>query len=204
MLRNEKDETVLSSTEEKLAFFLNLHNFTILFGLCKAPPAKFPKSILEWAKYSQSLSMKVDQFIFNPFEIEQAVVRASMGPPSYLKGKEPYPLYSASDSKAAFKLPAVSPLANFGFHFPHVSSPPLKLFTPQNVMGELKEVAIASLQSAGFGKSQLALNLPAVMKAYEEDFLPNASRAELFKFLEDTLSDHAELKRVYQAWYFCV
>ena len=201
-MRNNKGENVLKSLEENLVFFLNLHNFIILFALCKTPSAKFPKNIQEWAKYSESLTMKIDQFIFNPFEIQHGIIRACMGPASYFNQLElVYPLYAAGDLKGLFKLGIKNPIINFGFYFPFVSNPPLKLFTPQNVMENLKQIVLESLKSAGFEKSKSEMNLPAIIKGYEEDFIHNGDRTELFKFLEFSLSDHKGLKDIYEAWY---
>eukprot|EP00826_Nyctotherus_ovalis_P050060 TRINITY_DN6098_c0_g1_i6.p1 TRINITY_DN6098_c0_g1~~TRINITY_DN6098_c0_g1_i6.p1 ORF type:complete len:207 (+),score=62.12 TRINITY_DN6098_c0_g1_i6:321-941(+) len=195
----------LKSEEELLSFFLNLHNFIVLFGLCKTPPAKFPKSHKDWFKYLGELTMNVGGFFFSPVEIQHCLLRASLSPPKIFAASKDlaYPQFAPDDSRLQFRLSRKEPLVNFGFSYPFKSSPQLKVYREESVYEELRKTAGMCLAGGKLEKSKGQLQLPGVMEMYEEDFAKEKTKEEFILFVRDLLpSEVAEkYKRLFEVWY---
>ena len=193
-LPSDPNNSWLKTFEESITFFLNLHNFTILFGLCKQPPKKFPKSTLDWANLSKNMMIKVGCFIFSAFEIQHAILRACMGPPCNFNYDEDYPVYIVNDPKGRLKCTKAEPLIDFGLYFPYKSAPPLSLYTIQWVTHELQQVAWSCIQRTKFEKHKKQLLLPGIIKEYEDDFLSNTDREKFIGFLKSCIPEHLNNK----------
>jgi len=185
----------LSTSEENTTFFLNLYNFTILFGLCKKPPKKFPKSIAEWDNYAKSLEVKVGRHIFSAFEIQHAILRACMGPPKNFDYDD-YPVYMVNDPKILLKSNRAEPLIDFGFYSPYKSSPPLTLFSVEHVTDELRQVAWKCIATKKFEENKKQLLLPGIMKDYEDDFFAKRDKKQFIEFLKSCIPEHLTSKYV--------
>ena len=198
----------LQTKIEKLTFFMNLHNFTILFGLCKSPPAKFPKSMQEWINYSRSLFIRVGLYTFNALEIHHAILRATLHIPKVFTTSKDliqgYPRYAPSESKTYFLYLENKPLINFGIHFPFKSNPQLRVYTPDTIMAQLKLNAEQCLSSGKLAACKNKLQLPPIMEMYEEDFLgPDKQREVVIQFVKDHLPASVVSKNatLFATWY---
>ena len=172
-----------------MTFFLNLHNFVILFGLCKLDSITIPKSDEDWDQYSKSVTIKVSQHIFSAFEIKHCILRASMGPPKNFYFTQEYPIYMADDPKVNLKCSNSDPLVNFGISYPYKSSPALTFFTVENIRDELKGIAGNCITSSKFGKTQKRVILPGIMENYEDDFYINKDRSCIVNLFTECLKD---------------
>eukprot|EP00826_Nyctotherus_ovalis_P011147 TRINITY_DN1290_c0_g2_i20.p3 TRINITY_DN1290_c0_g2~~TRINITY_DN1290_c0_g2_i20.p3 ORF type:complete len:200 (-),score=57.22 TRINITY_DN1290_c0_g2_i20:208-807(-) len=182
---------------ERLAFFLNLHNLIILYGMCKAPAKSFPKKWKDWADYARSLKFKVDKFLFSPFEIQHIIIRGCMVHNKELFAKNGVKLsvYNGMEEKQRFVLPKMNLVAIFGFYFPYKSSPPLTPFTPQNVKQQLKLLARSCLAKAtAFKKNKL--KLPGLLELCKCDL--DAKENGLMKFMRKHLD--VKGKEKYEQW----
>ena len=142
--------------------------------------------------------MKVGDLIFNPFEIQYALLRASMGPPlSFYLLNEECPIYKSDDLKSKFKLSIKDPLINFGFYFPYVSNPQVEIFKPTIVMEILKKKAKNLILKVNHEKSKQIL-IPGIIKKYESDFIYKNDREILIDFLTKCLED--EHHRIIEYW----
>ena len=142
----------------------------VLFGLCKKPPKEFPKSYMDWMMYNNTIKFKVGDLIFTPTEIQHSLLRATMHLPTCLKSFKEYPNYELGNPKGSFKYPIPNPLINFGFYLPFQSNPNLKVFSAENVMEELKEIAKQCFDESEFIKRSKKLNLPAIIEIFDGEF----------------------------------
>ena len=161
----------------------------ILFGLCKSPPAKFPKSAKEWAQYAKTLKIKISKQLFSAFEIQHAILRCCMGPPRDFDFDEEYPVYMANDPKAYLKCQCAEPFINFGFYYPYKSTPPLTLYTVDFVKTELKQVIGQYLISSNLFKNKNNISLPGIMENYEDDFHLEKDKNLFIDFIKNCLSE---------------
>lgn len=157
---SKSGDDIKGAFRERLAFFLNLHNLILLYGMCKAPAKSFPKKWRDWANYAKSFKFKVDKFLFSPFEIQHMIIRGCMthNKELFAKNSINLPMYNGMEENQRFVLPRMSPVAIFGFYFPCKSSPPLTLFAAQNVKQQLKLLAANCLaKEVAFKKNKLLL-----------------------------------------------
>lgn len=180
----------LEDTKTLIAFLLNLHNFTILYGLCAAPPAEFPESTQDWIDYSKSLKMKVGEYTLTPFEMQHSLVRSALSPPKDLEAKKNAP----ATSKARLRCSKSESLLNFGFYYPYKSSPALKVYTAEKLIAELAEVAQLCLNSAKVDLSKSLLTLPGFASLYKEDFLSKKSNKNFMVVLKSQLFENTGSK----------
>ena len=158
------------------------------------PQARSPKSIDEWIGYISKLNLKIGIFIFNPFEIQNAILRAAFGPPSYFGdycNDIVYPFYSCDDPKINLKYRGVEPVINFGFYAPFKSNSKLRIFSSNNVFEELKELAEDCFVCVNFGKNLKKIKFPGVMEYYEEDFHGDKSAERFITCVQQCLPSTA-------------
>eukprot|EP00826_Nyctotherus_ovalis_P033158 TRINITY_DN26757_c0_g1_i1.p1 TRINITY_DN26757_c0_g1~~TRINITY_DN26757_c0_g1_i1.p1 ORF type:complete len:193 (-),score=39.70 TRINITY_DN26757_c0_g1_i1:42-620(-) len=177
-----------------MAFLLNLHNFTILYGLCISPPHKFPQSAKDWANYSKSLRVKVADYTFTPYEIQHSLLRVSMTPPDDPEFAKEYLKKMPQDLKARFKCAKPEALINFGFYYPYQSSPFLNIFTAENLPKKLAEIAQLCLVSCKYNPHESKLTLPGFISLYKEDFLLNKYNKNFITLLKSCLFESTDSK----------
>ncbi len=124
--RDKKMEPVganywLQADDQLLSFFINMHNFLILFSLCKTK-GRIPKNLAEWIAYSNSVAIKVGPFVFTALEIQHAVLRAGMGVPKIFATSgdllQLFPRFDPSDPRFHFRYDKKEPLIDFVLYFP--------------------------------------------------------------------------------------
>jgi len=184
----------IEGTKTLISFFLNLHNFTILYGLCIAPLNKYPTSAQDWINYSKSISIKVADCFFTPYEIQHLLLRASMAPPDDPYFAKEYPSNALGKSKARFKCSKAESLINFGFYYPYKSSPSLKIFGNVNLIRELAEVAKAGLDSCSLDVSTNQITFPPIIAFYKKDFLSGKYNKNFMVVLKTKLFGNATTK----------
>ena len=112
----------LDTESLQLSFFINLYNFLVLFALCKNQKKGQPKTQSEWVHFLQTSAIKVGNQTLTAFEIEHAILRASMCPPTFTVGKkEPpinFPKFLPSDPRGKFAYSKCEPLLNFALSLP--------------------------------------------------------------------------------------
>ena len=108
--------------KEKLPFFINLHNFLILFALCKDGKKPIPKTLLEWLNYKAEIAINVGRHSFTALEIEHAILRAHMCVPkipSPYSDTLPYFVkFGPNDHRARFRFSRKEKYVNFAFFLP--------------------------------------------------------------------------------------
>jgi hypothetical protein len=190
----EVDNSWIKDKKTLISFFFNLHNFTILYGLCIAPPKTYPTSAQNWVDYSKSIKIKVADYFFTPYEIQHSLLRASMTPPDDPYFVMEYPSNMLTDPKASFKCSKAEPLINFGFYYPYKSSPPLKIFRNEKLIQELAEVAKAALDNCSLNPITNQITFPPIIALYKEDFLSERCNKNFMVVLKAKLFGNAAIK----------
>lgn len=112
----------LETEEGKLCFFINLHNFLILYALCQDARGRLPKTELSWLSYKSETAIKVGPYVFTALEIEHALLRAAMPAPQmplpYFDDHQYFAKLSAGDPRAKLIYPKKEPLLNFPLYIP--------------------------------------------------------------------------------------
>ena len=161
------------NNKERLAFFLNLHNFAILCGLCKIPLAQLPKNELNWKIFANKCKIKVGEFVLSALEIKNIILRAFISiPEGYIEHTRiKYPSFNLGDPRRNLMFNEYIPLVNFGLYYPYKSSPPLMIYTSSHVIEELETIAGKFLFASKFKEEKEFISLPGIFKIYEDDFI---------------------------------
>eukprot|EP00826_Nyctotherus_ovalis_P022172 TRINITY_DN1726_c0_g2_i1.p2 TRINITY_DN1726_c0_g2~~TRINITY_DN1726_c0_g2_i1.p2 ORF type:complete len:126 (+),score=24.02 TRINITY_DN1726_c0_g2_i1:679-1056(+) len=101
---------------------------------------------------------------------------------------------ASGNSKANLKCSKSEPLLNFGFYYPYKSSPVLKVYTAENLIAELAEVAQLCLNSAKINSSKSQLTLPGFISLYKEDFLSGRHNKNFMVLLKSQLFNDTRSK----------
>ena len=188
--------------EESLAFFLNIYNFMVLFGLCKNE-IQFPSNNEEWINYICSISLKVGPHIFSALEIRCIMFDNMLEIPakSQLILDKAYPFYTKKNPKSYFKYPKQEPFIDFGFYSPYKSFPELCIYTSKNVVNELKQVAARYFISNH--KSFWRLKLPPILKKYDLEITSEEAKNKFKKYIISNLPEDVIMKyrKVFKDWY---
>jgi len=172
-----KEEKWLQTNEDKLCFFLNLHNFLVLFALCKDGSKPLPKTQLEWTNYLKSIYIKVGPHILAAHEIEHAILRSFMNMPKmpcpYIDQHVMFPKFSHEDPKSELIYPRKEVLINFAIYIPTKSAPNLRIYKPGKIMTQMKDNAtkflLKHIKEAKSVRSSIIL--PTIFEWYEADFI---------------------------------
>jgi len=186
------------ASEEKLLFFINLRNFLVLYGLCKSNLKVIPNTQFKWIEFLCSISVNLAGLIYTAFEIEHAILRATMPTPKvhspYIKDNISYPKYAHIDRKHAFAYDKKEPLINFALYLPTVSSPPLMVYTPDEIFMQMKKNAGRYLENQVKAISSATISLPQIFEWYREDFDRGNDKNDLIYFIANCLSQDESSK----------
>ena len=112
----------LNNDNEKIAFFINLRNFLILFGLCKDSKKSLPKTALEWLRYKNDVAINVGDVILSALEIEDGILKAQFNSPDILSaysGEFPFCIkFEAGDERSMFTVKTKVKEIIFGLYIP--------------------------------------------------------------------------------------
>jgi len=197
---NEKTIYWLNQHEEKLSFFLNLHNFLILYGLCKYSGLHFPKTQLEWTKFSNLVALKIAGSTYTAAEIEHAILRAVMTNPNTpsisLEELSVYPKFGELDLRRNLICTKKEPLLSFALYFPTVSSPSLRVYVPKKVHAQMKTNCASYLEKTiKVSNNKTTLTLPSLLDWYSEDFIKSRTKTDYIFFVQGNATKET-LKRI--------
>ncbi|XP_074341320.1 uncharacterized protein LOC141678812 [Apium graveolens] len=118
------------STEERLAFFLNLYNAMVIHAVIKVG---HPVGIVDRRSFNNDFQYVIGGQTYSLGEIKHGILRSNR--------RAPYSLvksFGAGDKRLALALPKVNPSIHFGLCDATRSSPVVRFFTPQGVDSELR------------------------------------------------------------------
>ncbi|XP_051144542.1 uncharacterized protein LOC127260705 [Andrographis paniculata] len=192
------------SHEDKLAFFLNLHNAMAMHAAIRIG---HPGSMIDRRPFFSEFMYVVGGYPYSLSSIRNGILRNNRRPPFSLVKP-----FGSGDKRLELAFPKVNPLIHFGTWNATIGSPSIRFFTPQGVESELKNAA-----REYFGRddgmqvdlSSRTVYLPRIINWYTADFgqekeilkwilnYLDASKAGLLTHL---LSDGSSIKIAYQSY----
>ncbi len=119
-----KQGTWLTSDHDRLSFFINLHNFLVLFALCRDGRKPLPKTQLEWLNCELSTVIKVGGFFLTVLEIQHAILRSVMASPRmpspYSDSLPYFDKFGFGDRRANFRYTRKEKYIDFALYLPTV------------------------------------------------------------------------------------
>ncbi|CAH8260156.1 unnamed protein product [Arabidopsis lyrata] len=154
------------STEEKLAFFLNLYNAMVIHALIRIGR---PEGVIARRSFFTDFQYVVGGYSYSLSSIRNDILRRGRRP-SY-----PFIIPFINDNarhKCQLGLQKLNPLVHFGLCDGTKSSPVVRFFTPQGVEAELKRAAREFFQNGGIEVvlDKRTIHLSKIIKWYKEDF----------------------------------
>ncbi|KAJ9175348.1 hypothetical protein P3X46_013913 [Hevea brasiliensis] len=152
------------STDEKLAFFMNLHNAMAIHAVIRLG---CPEGVIDRRSFNSDFQYIVGGSAYSLNTIKNGILRNNRRPPYSLVK----PL-GAGDKRLEIALPKVNPLIHFGLCNGTRSSPTVRFFTAQGIEAELKYAAREFFQRTGMevDLEKRAVHLTRIIKWFSADF----------------------------------
>ncbi|KAM7463318.1 hypothetical protein LguiA_031439 [Lonicera macranthoides] len=152
------------SADEKLAFFLNLHNAMVIHAVIRIG---HPDGAIERRSFYSDFLYIVGGHTYSLNLIKNGILRGNK--------RAPYSLvkpFSAADTRAVLAFQKVNPLIHFGLCNGTRSSPMVRFFTPQGVESELRCAAREFFLKDGLevDLSKRTVYLTRIIKWFDADF----------------------------------
>ncbi|GFP93982.1 hypothetical protein PHJA_001542600 [Phtheirospermum japonicum] len=192
------------SQEEKLAFFLNLHNAMVIHAVIRIG---HPGGMIDKRPFFSEFMYVVGGHHYSLSSIKNGILRNNRRPPySLIK------TFSSGDKRLELAFAKVNQLIHFGIWNATRGSPSIRFFTPQSIESELRNAAREFFQRDDGMQVDLAkrtVYLSRIIKWYSADFgqekeilkwmmnFLDASKAGLLTHL---LSDGGSINIVYQSY----
>ncbi|KAL6505932.1 hypothetical protein OROHE_023311 [Orobanche hederae] len=192
------------SHEEKLAFFLNLHNAMAIHAVIRVG---HPGGMIDRRPFFAEFMYVVGGYPYSLSSIKNGILRSNRRPPYSLIRP-----FTNGDKRVELAFAKVNQLIHFGIWNATRGSPSIRFFTPQSIESELKNAAREFFKRDDGMQVDLAkrtIHLSRVIKWYSADFgqekeilkwmmsFLDASKAGLLTHL---LSDGGSINIVYQSY----
>lgn len=189
--------------EEKLAFFINLHNMMAIHAILVLG---YPFGALERRKLLGDFKYVIGGSTYSLSAIENGILRCNQRPPYNLMKP-----FGANDKRLQVAIPYPEPLVHFALVCGHRSGPSLRSYSSKNIDKELMEAARNFLKSGGLiidGKERVAY-ASRILQWYSVDFGDNETEVlkHVSNYLEQSdaetllqLIADSQLKVVYQSY----
>ncbi len=157
----------LSTREEKLAFWINLYNALVITAVIQE---KIRDSVTESRfgilSFFQKAAYQVNSLRFSLTDIEHGVLRGNSGFPYF-----PAPHFSPADPRLEAVIQPFDPRIHFALNCASNSCPPIGVYTPEKIRGQL------DLATKNFINSDLVINsdlkmisISKIFRWYQDDF----------------------------------
>ncbi len=196
------DLTGLARREERIAFWVNLYNVTVIHGVIALG---LKDSVKEVRNFFRRVAYQIGGHRFTPDDMEHGILRGNRRPPYW-----PFRPFGRRDPRRRFLVEPMEPRIHFTLVCGASSCPFIDVYTAENLEQELAIAATHFLNTGGavLDRPRGRLNLSRIFKWYARDF--GATQAERLRFLAPYLEDEenrgfllenaATLKVEYQAY----
>lgn len=152
------------SADEKLAFFLNLHNAMVIHAVIRVG---HPGGVIDRRSFLSDFQYLVGGHPYSLSSIKNGILRGNR--------RAPYSLvksFGAGDKRLELAFAKVNPLIHFGLCDGTRSSPIVRFFTPQGVESELRYATREFFQKDGMtvDLAKRTVYLTRIMKWFDTDF----------------------------------
>ncbi|XP_010529868.1 PREDICTED: uncharacterized protein LOC104806584 isoform X2 [Tarenaya hassleriana] len=152
------------STNEKLAFFMNLYNAMVIHALIRIG---FPEGVIERRSFFSDFQYIVGGNSYSLSNIRNGILRGGRRPSIALISA-----FTDGNKRHELALPKANPLVHFGLCDGTRSSPTVRFFAPEGIEAELKRAAREFFQNGGIevDLDKRTVYLSQIMKWYSSDF----------------------------------
>ncbi|KAH7570740.1 hypothetical protein JRO89_XS05G0173800 [Xanthoceras sorbifolium] len=160
--------------EEKLAFFLNLHNAMVIHAIIRIG---HPEGVMDRKAFFSDFQYVVGGYTYSINTIKNGILRNNRrGPYSLVKP------FATGDKRLELTVKKLNPLIHFGLCNGTKSSPRVRFFTPQGVEAELRSAARDFFHNGGMDVNleNRTLHLTRIIKWFNVDF---GQEKEIFKWI---------------------
>ncbi|KAF4368964.1 hypothetical protein G4B88_011792 [Cannabis sativa] len=166
------------TTEQRLAFFLNLYNAMVIHAVIRSGS---PEGIMD-RKFFSEFQYIVGGHPYSLSTIKNGIIRNNRRPPYSLVKP-----FGSGDNRLELVLPKVNPLIHFGLCDGTKSSPTVKFFSPQGIETELRTAAREFFQGIGMevDLDKRTVHLTRIIKWFSSDF---GQEKEILKWLMSYLN----------------
>ncbi|KAI3453238.1 hypothetical protein Pfo_009901 [Paulownia fortunei] len=190
------------SHDEKLAFFLNLHNGMAIHAVIRIG---HPGGMIDRRPFFAEFMYVIGGYPYSLSSIKNGILRSNRRPPFSLVKP-----FSSGDKRLELAFAKVNQLIHFGIWNATRGSPSIRFFTPQGIESELRNAAREYFQRDDGMQVDLAKRtvcLPRIIKWYSADFghekeilkwIMNYLDASKAGLLTHLLSDGGSINIVYQ------
>lgn len=159
------------SREEKLAFFVNIYNALVIHGNVHVG---FPSSTWQRYKFFNCVSYRIGGLNYSLQDIENGILRSNRKGVGMLTKP-----FSKSDARLKVALGKHEPLIHFALVCGAKSCPPIKTYSAEGIMNELKCSAEAFLETedgCDLDVKKKVVKLSKILDWYKVDFGENTAK----------------------------
>ncbi|KAI3942561.1 hypothetical protein MKW92_051234 [Papaver armeniacum] len=155
------------SREEKLAFFINLHNMMAIHAILLWG---YPIGAMERRKMLGDFKYVIGGYTYSLSAIQNGILRCNQRPPYNITKP-----FGGKDPRSKVALPYVEPLIHFTLVCGTRSGPALRCYSPGNIDKELMEAARNFLRNGGlvFDPATKTAYVTIILKWFSADFGKN-------------------------------
>lgn len=180
------------TTEEKLAFFINIYNCLVIHASIKKGP---PNGMLQRYKFFNNNCYVIGGYIYSLQDIENGILRGNK------KGiGDIFLPFSVNDPRLKIALKKAEPFIHFALNCGARGCPPIKTYSSQNIYNELQMAAEAFLEddlNLDIDEENKVVKLSQIFKWYADDF--GQSSTELLTWIHNAMGSsdkQQKLKKV--------
>ncbi len=160
----EFDLGVLKTTEERLAFWINIYNSIVVDGIISLG---IKSSVKEVMGFFTKIKYLIGGYLFSPDDIEHGILRANSRHPS-----RPFRQFGMFDRRRRFALESLDPRIHFALVCGSRSCAPIRFYTPEGIDRELEIAAKNFINSSEVViiPEEKRVVLSMIFKWYQRDF----------------------------------
>jgi len=178
----QRIEIASLSSDERLAFFINIYNVLVIHGIVERG---VPTSMYSRYKFFSSVSYMIGGLSYSLNDIENGILRSNRSSMATLYKKP----FKDGDPRLSVALEQVEPRIHFALNCGAKSCPPIKTFTGEEVQQELQLAARSYLESEDaliVDVEKKTIKVSQLLDWYKEDFGTN--QEEVLKWIGQYVS----------------
>jgi len=180
----EMDLAVLVDEHEKETFWINLYNVAVIHGVIELGVSD---SVKEVRRFFNRVVYEVGGMEFSLEDMEHGILRSNRRPPGSLMKR-----FRHGDPRRRYSVRELDPRVHFALVCASSSCPPIGVYTPEGLHGELDIAARTFMNSGGavLDRESGMVSLSSIFKWYANDF--GRTMEERLRFVAAYLYDEAD------------
>jgi len=178
------DLATLARREERIAFWINLYNVTVIHGVIALG---IRDSVREVRNFFRRVHYQVGRYFFCPDDMEHGILRGNRRPPYSL-----FKRFRGGDPRLNYIVEPMDPRIHFTLVCGSASCPFIDVYTPENLDQELTIAAQTFINSPSvvLDRTKNSLSLSRIFLWYGPDF--GAAQAQRLRFIAGYLDNQED------------